>query len=462
MQVLASFYCALPVTIQNTMCSLEGWRVKRQRFGFDFPSLLREVENHAFWSAEAICNYRDTRLREFIKHSFLTVPYYRRHFKALGVMPQDIKGVADLKHLPVLTKAEVQVNYQGLRSDAAATGRRFDITTSGTTGGGLLMMTTRHAIQEQWAVWWRYRRWHGLDFGVWCAYFGGRDIVPYRQTKPPFWRYNFAGKQIIFSQYHMNAANMPYYVEELKRQKPPWLHGYPSLLAALAGFMLDHDIDLGYQVRWVTAGAENLTPHQTMLIELAFHTKPRQHYGMEEAVANFSECEFGNLHVDEDFSGVEFLPCQDGPGYRVVGTNFTNYAFPLIRYDVQDVVSLAQEACPCGRPGRIVGGVDGRLEDHIILRNGARFGRMDWIFKDALNVREAQVHQQENGDIIIYIARGKSFSPDDELKLKSLLKEYIGSENRVRFEYVEQIQRTKNGKLRFVISEVDAGKIENS
>lgn len=441
------------------MCSLEGWRVNRQRFGLEFPSLLHEVEDRTLWSTSAICDLRDARLREFIKHSYLTVPYYRRQLKALGIVPQDIKGLGDLAKLPVLTKAEVQVNYEALRSEAVSTGRHYSIRTSGTTGGGLWMMTTRRAIQEQWAIWWRYRRWHGLDFGVWCAYFGGRDIVPYRQTRPPFWRYNLPGKQIIFSQYHMNAANMPYYVEELRLRKPPWLHGYPSLLAVLAGFMLDKDLDLGYPIRWVTVGAENLTSHQAMLIERAFHTKPRQHYGMEEAVANFSECEYGNLHVDEDFSGVEFLPCEDGAGHRVVGTNFTNYAFPLIRYEVQDVVSLEGGACPCSRPGRVVCRVDGRLEDHIILHNGARFGRMDWVFKDALNVREAQVYQPKDGSIIIYVVRSNGFSLDDELKLKALLREYIGTENKVRFEYVERIQRTKSGKLRFVISEVDAGKI---
>ena len=93
---------------------------------------------------------------------------------------------------------------------------------------------------------------------------------------------------------------------------------------------------------------------------------PLQHYGMAEAVANISECEHDQLHVDEDCAAVEFIPNSDGPGYKIIGTNFTNLATPLLRYDVQDLVTLTNVTCSCGRPGRVVASVDGRAEDYII------------------------------------------------------------------------------------------------
>jgi len=48
-----------------------------------------------------------------------------------------------------------------------------------------------------------------------------------------------------------------------------------------------------YPIRWITVGAENLLPQQADLIEQAFGARPRQHYGMAEAIANSSECERG-------------------------------------------------------------------------------------------------------------------------------------------------------------------------
>lgn len=108
--------------------------------------------------------------------------------------------------------------------------------------------------------------------------------------------------------------------------------------------------------------------------------------------ANISQCLEGFLHVDEDFAAVEFLPA-GGDQYRIVGTNLSNLAFPLIRYDTGDLATLTDAICECGRPGRIVEHLDGRQEDYVVTRSGAQLGRIDHIFKDMINIREAQIRQ---------------------------------------------------------------------
>ena len=145
-------------------------------------------------------------------------------------------------------------------------------------------------------------------------------VAPWQQS-PPFWRKNLSGRQLLFSGYHVSLQHLPAYVEELRRARLPWLHGYPSVLALLAAHLLDRGEDLGYLVEKVTLGAENLLPQQKEIIERAFGVRPRQHYGLTEAVANISECERGNLHVDEDFSAVEFIPIGEGTRHRVIGTS---------------------------------------------------------------------------------------------------------------------------------------------
>src|SRR5207247_1480161 len=148
------------------------------------------------------------------------------------------------------TKEEVQEHADELISTAVPSREHVWVHSSGTTGGALRFPSTMPAIQEQWAIWWRYRRWHGIERHTWCGYFGGRSVVPATAKRPPFWRYNLAGNQILFSGYHMNERNLRSYVEELRRRRPPWLFGYPSLLSLLASYILDTGIDLGYQARW--------------------------------------------------------------------------------------------------------------------------------------------------------------------------------------------------------------------
>jgi phenylacetate-CoA ligase len=454
MSSLEAIYLKLPIPLQHAACSFEGRRIKRSRFGSAFRTLLEEAEARTFWSEEQVSRYRDQRLRDFVNHCARTVPFYRRRFQEIGISPGDIRTIDDLRHLPIITKRDVQESCAQFVSDAISDRQREMTHTSGTTGAGLRFFTTMRAVQEQWATWWRYRRWHGIELGTWCGYFAGRLVVPASQAGPPFWRYNYPGRQILFSGHHMSPANMASYVEELRRRQPPWLHGYPSLIALLAGYVLETGKDLGYQLRWITLGAENLMPQQASLIERAFGLKPRQHYGMAEAVANISECERGALHVDEDFAGVEFVPGANGAGHRIVGTNLSNWATPLLRYEVGDLATMPDCSCSCGRPGRVVAGIDGRLEDYIVLRNGTKLGRLDHLFKDMINIREAQIRQRSSGELLIRVVPSDRYTDADERTLLRETRMRVGENVEIEIERVEKIERTANGKLRFVVSEV--------
>ncbi len=454
-----TLYLKLPTSLQNIACSAVGWRNQRLRFGGDYPELLRQYESRSMWSAEQLAEFRDQRLHAFVKHAAETTPFYRQMFRQRQIDPDSIRTLEDLRQLPVTTKQDVQQRTQEFVSTAVKRSRRFAAHTSGTTGGGLKFCTTRAAIQEQWAACWRYRRWHGMQMGEWHAYFGGRSIVPIEQKTPPYWRTNRPGQQILFSGFHMSNRTLGSYVDELRRSRPLWLHGYPSLIALLASYILDHNLKLGYEIRWVTVSSENLLPQQNQLIEQAFGVRPMQHYAMGEAVANFSECPRGRMHVDEDFAATEFLPSGDGVGGKLLGTNFSNLAFPLLRYDVQDQAGLSHESCDCGRSGRLVQALDGRQEDYVVLANGTRIGRMDHVFKDMVNIREAQIVQRQVGQIILRVVRGVNYSAADEQQLLREAHQRVGDNVDVTIEYVEALTRSVIGKLRLVLSELPAGQI---
>jgi len=458
---IEKIYSKLPTSVQNIFCNLEGWRICRTRYNNDFYRRLCKAVERSSWSREQLFEYRDSQLRRFIMHAATTVPYYRHRFKELGIDPTSIKTIEDLKHLPIITKHTVKDHFDEFISEVIPKSKMILTHTSGTTGSGFHFYTTMDSIHEQWTIWWRYRLWHGITMDTWCAYFGGRSVVPISQNRPPFWRYNISGKQVLFSGYHMSPQTLPYYLEELKRRKLIWLHGYPSLLTLLASYILDNNITIGYEVKYITIGAENLLPQQSALIKNAFGVLPKQHYGLAEGTANISECEYGNLHVDEDFSAVEFVRQQNGPGYRIVGTNFTNLAMPLIRYDTQDIATILpqEEPCPCGKAGRLVANIDGRQEDFVILKNGIRIGRMDHVFKDLINIREAQIYQRKAGEIFVRVVKGFHYTEKDESKLTEELRKRVGNDTKIHIEHVKFLPRSSTGKLQFVISELEEGKI---
>jgi phenylacetate-CoA ligase len=198
-------------------------------------------------------------------------------------------------------------------------------------------------------------------------------------------------------------------------------------------------------------------PQQGTIIEAAFGKQPLQHYGMAEAIANISQCEAGSLHVDEDFAAVEFLQSGVGGPWRIVGTNFSNLATPLLRYEVGDHAELSNRVCPCGRPGRIVASLDGRKDDYVISRNGAKIGRLAHLFEALVNVREAQIRQSYPGEIKVLVVKTPAYGDRDEDSLRRELAYRLGADMKVVVSYVEKLERTTRGKLRFVVSEIPAG-----
>jgi phenylacetate-CoA ligase len=182
---------------------------------------------------------------------------------------------------------------------------------------------------------------------------------------------------------------------------------------------------------------------------------------MTEMVAGVAECDHGRLHVDEDYAAVEFISNPSGPGHKVIGTSFVNMAVPLLRYDVGDLVTLATDACSCGRPGRVLASIDGRKDDYVILRNGVRLGRVSRIFHNMTNIREAQIYQKLPGEIIVRIVRGKNYTDVDESVLLQQARKRVGDNTDILIKYVESIERSSNGKLRFVVSEIQEGQLKS-
>ena len=95
---LQSIYQKFPVFIQNTLLSLYGYRLQRQRFGRDFQSLLQEAQGREFVEKRGIQAYQRQTWDFVIKPIVEQLPAYRDYncdFDKLG-------------NLPILTKKQVR------------------------------------------------------------------------------------------------------------------------------------------------------------------------------------------------------------------------------------------------------------------------------------------------------------------------------------------------------------------
>ena len=234
----------------------------------------------------------------------------------------------------------------------------------------------------------RYRRALEIQLDTWCGWFGGSIIISPVRQKAPFWRINRPGKQVMYSSYHLNDKTVKLYYDDIKKRNLSWLHGYPSSISFLSSLIIEQRLEPIKSVHWITTGAENLMENHINRIHRAFpNAMVRTHYGLSEGVANFSQDKSGKWVIDDDFAYVEFIPVNDdNPSLcRIVGTGFSNLAFPLVRYDTGDLVKIINDN------GNVeIEEIYGRQDDFVELPNGVKLGRLGYIFKVTNNVMEAQ------------------------------------------------------------------------
>jgi phenylacetate-CoA ligase len=458
--LVESIYPRLPVFLQNAACWYYGRKESRSRFGPLFERHLRDLMESEKWSATEIEAYQNEKVRWLVRYAYENVPFYRNRWQGLGIAPDDIRSREDLVKLPVLTKEDIRQNLDGLLSRKVIEGDAVFKHTSGTTGKALHFYVSRNSIPFQWAVWWRHRLRFGVQPGSWHANFTGKRVVPLNQRKPPYWRWNRPMHQALLNMHHLTPGKIGSIVEFLNSRRFEFYSGYPSIVHMLAASARTAGVALTSRPRAVFTGAENMLDFQRRDIAEFTGAILTDQYGSSEGCGNASHCSRLVYHEDFEFGileGAERVP--GDPARTILATGFASEVFPFIRYEIGDTATWPSEGtrCPCGLSSRTLSRIEGRMDDYVVTPEGARIMRFDYIFKDALNVKEAQVVQRRLGEVSLLLVRRPGYSQKDEMDLRREFGRWVSPALAVNFEYVAEIERERNGKFRAVVSHLKNG-----
>jgi phenylacetate-CoA ligase len=182
------------------------------------------------------------------------------------------------------------------------------------------------------------------------------------------------------------------------------------------------------------------------------------HYGMAERIAYATECEFGALHVNTDYSYVEIVdeeghPTQ-GEGY-IVGTTFNNALMPLVRYRMSDRTRWRPEACQCGRTYPLIEPVTGKYEDTLFGSRGQRISPsvVTFAFKSLRGIKYSQVAQTGADTWEIRVVPESSFNETERNRLIENVRHLVDPGIHVVVREVAEIARTSAHKYRWIVNE---------
>lgn len=350
-------------------------------------------ESHDEWSFGRLRAHQRERLLAIVRHAATHSPYYRERFAGI-----ELSDDLDLAALPRLDKATMLEHFDDLVTDRRLTlaGVERHLTEIGapdshtdpTLFGEYRAMASGGTSGRRGVFVYGGADWTETLAGVvssWSAYFDFAPRLPRRRfttitADHPLHmsgRWNRSLDVGLHRLLRLDArAPIGDLVEALNAFRPEGINTYASTVALLAERQLAGELRIAPEV--VTTGGEVLTAEMKKRIVAAFGRTPFNSYGASEAGYIAVECNHhAGLHVFEgqvqlEVVDDEYRPVPPGqPGSRLLLTNLYNRTQPLIRYELNDLVTVSPDPCPCGRPFALLETVEGRSDDVLELPSTA-------------------------------------------------------------------------------------------
>ncbi len=312
------------------------------------------------------------RLKAVVTRAWQQVKLFRTRMDELGLTPDDLLSLDDIRRLPFTTKSDLRDTYPfGLIASPMEDVVRLHVS-SGTTGKPIVVAYTKEDLDVWTSVAVRclagcglhrgdviqVAYGYGLFTGGLGAHYGaealGATVVPASAGK--------ADRQImLMKDFGVTAMCCT-----------------PSYFLHLIECAEAMGIDLKeLPIRAGIFGAEPWTEGMRKRIEKTSGIEAFDIYGLSEIIGPGVGCEcrqHQGLHIFEDHFYPEIVntetgePLPDGSEGELVLTTLNKQAMPMIRYRTRDITRILPGRCECGRTLRRIDRIGRRSDDMLIIR----------------------------------------------------------------------------------------------
>ena len=333
------------------------------------PYLHEEMET---MTREQISALQLERLQATVRHC-MNSPFYKQRFEEIGLKPEDIKSLDDIRKIPFTTKADLRDTYPfGMASVPLRECTRLH-SSSGTTGTPTVILHTQKDLDE-WA--------NQVARNLWMVGLRPDDVF---QNSSGYGMFT-GGLGFQYGAERMGMLTIPAAAGNSLRQikfmtdfGTTALHAVPSYVTRLYEVMQSAGVDprKDTKLKVLAIGAEPHSEEQRRRIEDMMGVKAYNSFGMSEMCGpgvGFECQEQNGLHFWEDYYIVEIVdpetlePVADGEIGELVLTSLCREAMPLLRYRTRDLTRVLGRSCPCGRNHVRIDRMRGRSDDMMVLR----------------------------------------------------------------------------------------------
>jgi putative adenylate-forming enzyme len=334
-------------------------------------------------SAGAIAQYQARKAQNIVRYAVRHAPYFARLYRG--------HDLSQVWSLPTVNKTAMMENLteyntvglkrQEILAFCQHVERTRDFTlrlkginvgmSSGTSGNKGVEITTRR--EENYARAAFFARFPFPKAKINMAFI-------LRVSSPAFRIDVFGHRLTYISQLNTREA----ICQQLEQLDPNVLSAPPSMLRILAR-EVERD-RLSIAPLEIVSYAKVLYPNDRAYLQQVFGCPVYEIYKATEGAIAIS-CRYGSLHVSEDLVALQLLdddglPTPPGkPSRHTVVTDLHKTSQPIVRYELNDVITISPRPCPCGSSFRVIEQIQGRADD-LFWGVRADDGQMQFIFAD--------------------------------------------------------------------------------
>jgi phenylacetate-CoA ligase len=413
-------------------------------------ALAFQLDHSQWWSPEELLEQQLRQASRVVEHAKRTAPYYSTRLDGVGFGPEPLT-LEHFRSLPTLDKATIQRAGPSIFSEAIppSHGPIVSLSTSGSSGRPTQVRATGLSCLFLMAHTLRDHLWQRREFsGSMLAF---RSLSkPSDEGRSPGWvRGMVTGP--------CRTADITRPVSELLailiEEDPDYLQVHPYTLGAL----LERSDEIGAvpgRLKEIRSFGEVLEPSIRRRCLEQWGVPISDTYATEECGPIALQCpESGDLHIQSESTLVEVLddsgnPCGPGTIGRVFVTPLQNFAMPMIRLELGDLVEVGGP-CPCGRGLPTLRRVLGRTRQLVRLPGGDRVHPEfdEEAMRAIADIRQYQLTQVSLEEIEVALVVAGPMDDDRRRRLCDHFDAAFRHPFRYRFDDREEIPRTPRGKF---------------
>lgn len=364
--------------------------------------------------------------------------FYKKLYSDNKISIEKINSFEDFSKLPVVRKIDLKESFNEIITDKSKMLQNNTTKIARTSG------TTGRMIEIPWdnyeyfrsicSIWRKRNEWYNIKPNDKCVIFSNAlQNVDKFQTLQEIILLN--RNVLTLNKNFDSEQQIVNYIQKINIFEPKWMQVQPSVILKMISIMEKHNLRLPLCIKYIELNGEYVTDSQKQIIKEYFKVKVADMYGANEVNSIAYENVNGDLEILTDNVYVEINEKNE-----ILVTNLHNFLFPMIRYNLGDLVDIyqnnEQKQCLKIKKARVIHSIilneNNEFSPYIVIH---AVETVSQILHDC--IIQFKIYQNEIGKISIYL----------DLKTN-----YLNWEEAIREEIIKEIKKYVDLDIQVVVN----------